>query len=273
MFKEFSEDSRSEEFLNEFRQKMADQTASNIEERQIEMRRSRSIFVGAVAGLIMAGVVGGFMLSKQYKDADGFHLPIIRKPVEATKTAPEDRGGMLVENRDKSVYEVIENKDSAEVVVEKVLPAAEEPKMPEVVPIEETKRAASVEELIDKAEKTAETVKEGAVEKVAEAKDKVAEVKNKVVESTKSDATIKSGNWVVQLMSSPNRAAVEKSWGDLNKKHTFLNSLPHEVETADLSAKGIYYRLIAGSYADKAQADELCAKFKSAGGSCIVKKK
>ena len=155
MFKEFSENSRSEEFLNEFRQKMADQTASNIEERQIEMRRSRSIFIGAVAGLIMAGVVGGFMLSKQYKDAEGFHLPIIRKPAEVAKTAPEDRGGMLVENRDKSVYEVIENKDSAEVVVEKVLPAVEEPKMPEVVPIEETKNAASVEDLIDKAEKTA----------------------------------------------------------------------------------------------------------------------
>ena len=43
--------------------------------------------------------------------------------------------------------------------------------------------------------------------------------------------------------------------------------------TADLGAKGIYYRLKAGAFATRDGADELCKDIKALGGTCIVKKK
>ena len=50
MFQEFPEDNKGDDFLNEFRQKIADQSSNNIEERRNEMKRSKSVFIGAVSG-------------------------------------------------------------------------------------------------------------------------------------------------------------------------------------------------------------------------------
>lgn len=47
MFQEFPDDSKNDDFLNEFRQKIADQSAANFEEKRIEMKRSKSVFHGA----------------------------------------------------------------------------------------------------------------------------------------------------------------------------------------------------------------------------------
>lgn len=61
MFQEFPEDNKGDDFLNEFRQKIADQSSNNIEERRNEMKRSKSVFIGAVSGVALAGVVGWFI--------------------------------------------------------------------------------------------------------------------------------------------------------------------------------------------------------------------
>ena len=66
MFQEFPEDNKGDDFLNEFRQKIADQSSNNIEERRNEMKRSKSVFIGAVSGVALAGVVGWFILAPQY---------------------------------------------------------------------------------------------------------------------------------------------------------------------------------------------------------------
>ena len=63
MFQEFPEDNKGDDFLNEFRQKIADQSSNNIEERRNEMKRSKSVFIGAVSGVVgLAGGMGGFIL-------------------------------------------------------------------------------------------------------------------------------------------------------------------------------------------------------------------
>lgn len=315
MFREFSENSKSDEFLNEFRQKMADQTASNIEERQQEMRRSKSVFVGTLAGLVLAGVVGGFILSPHYKGLDEYNIPVIKRSPNAVKTAPKDRGGMQVENQDKSVYEILENKEETEVVVEKVLPAPEEPKLPTITVNE--KIPESIDEAIDNAidtvedsvipeEKTItlaeaqEKIEAETAQPIAEAEKKVEEVQTAVAEvktvveeklvpaqpvvvekpapaqpaaAEKAAPKAIAGDWQIQIMSSPNKGAIEKSWTTLAEKHSFLANVSHEIEEVDLPDKGTFYRLYAGAFAEKAQADELCNKLKAAGGSCFAKKK
>ena len=74
-------------------------------------------------------------------------------------------------------------------------------------------------------------------------------------------------------MSSPNKKAVDSAWASMVKKHPALANQPHEIETADLGAKGTYYRLKAGAFNDRSDADNLCNTIKKQGGSCIVKKK
>ena len=84
---------------------------------------------------------------------------------------------------------------------------------------------------------------------------------------------VPAGSWQVQLMSSTNKPAVESSWKNLVKKYSVLAGQVHEIETANLGEKGTFYRLKAGAFRDRAEADRLCNDIKALGGTCIVKKK
>ena len=66
---------------------------------------------------------------------------------------------------------------------------------------------------------------------------------------------------------------MDKAWTDLTKKYSQLSGLPHEIESADLGTKGTFYRLKAGAFSTRTEADKLCNSIKSSGGSCLVKKK
>ena len=331
MFREFSDNNRSEEFLNEFRQKMADQTASNIEERQNELRRSRGVFIGTLAGLVLAGMIGGFILAPRYNRDFADDIPLIKAPEGDVKYAPEDRGGMEIAGKDKSVYEVLNNSQNDEVV-ENVLPAPEEPRLPEVVPVEENYTPVTIddiiqntgEEIINNATKVLTTNAQNAPDiaendaqvSVAEYSESIAEINpssrekmdeikaqvnnklkglqdekaEKIEELENTASTFRSdpapvlsaqttkdvaasGDWQIQIMSAKNREGIEKSWKDLQSKYSFFADLSHEIEKADLGASGIYYRLKAGAFASKEDAEKVCNQYKAQKGSCLVKKK
>lgn len=59
----------------------------------------------------------------------------------------------------------------------------------------------------------------------------------------------------------------------MSRKYKVLKNLPHEIESADLGAKGTFYRLKAGAFSSKAEAAAACSQIKSAGGSCFTAKK
>lgn len=320
MFPEFPDDNKNEDFLNEFRQKIADQSSTSFEERKNELNRSKSVFIGAVSGVVLAGVVGWFVLSPRYAQETAAELPVIRRPQTAVKVQPTEPGGMEILNQDKSVYGILDKSEDNHKIVENLLPPPEEPKLPVITPSVNTEgaetitQAESIEvtkndklDVVSEAEKiikVAETPKisEAAEEKTApqektlsqamndianqansEAKNEPKEVKSPETKLAKEDKvvlkedfldlTIPAGAWQVQLMSSNNKSAVEKSWGALSKKYNVLAKQPYEVETADLGAKGIFYRLKAGAFKTKPEADSLCNDIKALGGTCIVKKK
>lgn len=333
MFQEFPDDNRNDDFLNEFRQKISTQDTSAFEEKRNEMKRSKSVFIGAVSGVALAGIVGWFVLSPQYVQNTNVEIPVIRKPQTAIKVQPSEPGGMEILNQDKSVYEIIEKKSGGEPVVENLLPPPEAPKMPVIqaqqplvsefeipapVPapavqdnptidkiiaeaqkdevITEAKQIVEVKEAVAVKEEPAEkvvSIAEVSKEIVAEAPkpEPVKEVKAEPAKEVKTVAEAKPeapkeapkpavvlkdipvGSWQIQLMSSKNKAAVSKSWESLSKKYGVLKNQPHEIEEADLGFDGIFYRLKAGAFRDRAGADSLCKDIKALGGSCIVKKK
>lgn len=129
MFQDFPEDNKNDDFLNEFRQKIADQSAASFEEKRNEMKRSKSVFIGAVSGVALAGIVGWFVLSPRYAINNPEEIPVIRRPQTAIKVQPSEPGGMEILNQDKSVYDIVEKKAN-EPTVENLLPPPEQPKLP-----------------------------------------------------------------------------------------------------------------------------------------------
>lgn len=291
MFADFK-DNNNDDFLDEFRQKLNSEPGESFEERKNEINRSKNVFIGTVSGIALAAVVGWFVLSPRYAGDNSTDIPVVRRPQTAVKVQPAEPGGMEILNQDKSVYDIIEKKDTSAPVVENLLPPPEEPQLPtvsaaaepapvvqqaeEIIQVAEVKIAPAPEPRqapAETAQKEEVTIAQAAaqtpakVETPAPAPAPKAEVKAEV----KTVAV--SGPWQVQLISSPNRKAVDSAWNNLIKKYPVLNGQPREIETADLGAKGTFYRLKAGGFAERAGADRLCNDIKALGGTCIVKKK
>ena len=311
-FRDNDELDKGGEFLDEFRQRLNSQPIESIEERKNDINKSQHVFIGTILGIGLAGVVSWFVLSPNNDKINDVEIPVIRRPHTAIKVQPADPGGMEILNQDKTVYDIVEKKDTDEVKVENLLPPPEEPKLPTVaetntvdnteIKIEESavvkdaeKIIAAEEKKVQKAEvKPVEVKQEKVVEQIK------VEVKEEPVKTTSAEvvkeetapqkpaekpvekievkidntpSVAPSGAWQIQLISSPNKSAMEKAWVDLTKKYSELKNLPHEIESADLGSKGTFYRLKAGSFKTRSEADKLCNSIKSAGGTCLVKKK
>ena len=304
MLDDFQDEETNEkggEFLDEFRQRLNSQPLDSLEERKNDINRSQHIFLGTVLGIGLAGIVSWFILSPNYSSVEDAEIPVIRRPQAAIKVQPADPGGMEILNQDKTVYDIVEKKQAQDNKVENLLPPPEEPKLilaeekipddilkakpdsqviaqaEQIIDSSSVAKSQTVEEQISKQPEVKQEVKIEikAPAKTAEAKPQPA-VKAKVesAPTAKAQANIApSGSWQIQLISSPNKSAMDKAWADLSKKYSALKGLPHEVEAADLGAKGTFYRLKAGAFKERTDADKICNSIKSAGGSCLVKKK
>lgn len=305
MFDNFSGDNKDDNFLNEFRQKLANQSANTQEEKQKEMQRSKSVFLGATAGVALACVVGWFALAPKYSNNENAELPVVRRPQTAIKIKPSEPGGMEIPNQDKSIYNVIDKEDRK--VVENLLPLPEQPITPDIAPEVENiivavgeapaplavmdkpkqaEKTISIAEAIEKdiiktpdvdvkkelAKANIEEKKEVVVKTEPKKEVVIAKVEPKKEEVKTTSKEIAKGSWQVQLISSKDKTATEKSWLNLQKKHVELKSQPYEIEEADVSGS-TFYRLKAGAFSTRTGADELCNAIKAAKGSCLVKQK
>jgi hypothetical protein len=306
-FQDDNDGNNGGEFLDEFRQRLNSQPLENLEERKEDIHRSQHIFLGTILGVGLAGVVSYFILAPDYTDIEDTEIPVVRRQQTAVKVQPSEPGGMEILNQDKTVYDIVEKKDSGDVKVENLLPPPEEPKLPTIAAAtepepESDKIIQDAEKILTDEENKTRTVQEAAPTVVADSVTKeeikavvvaepqpepvpapapvvVAENKPEpqavapVAQAPKKDTVAPSGSWQIQLMSSPNRSAIDKAKVDLGKKYPALKALPYEVETADLGSKGTFYRLKAGAFSEQSEAEKVCNSIKSAGGSCLVRKK
>lgn len=125
----------NDELLNDLRQKLASQSNLEYEEKRNDLNVSKNVFIGAVSGIVLAGIVGWFVLSPQYAADTPDEIPVIRRPKDAIKIQPENPGGMEILNQDKTVYNIIDKKGVGDTpAVETILPPPEEPQLPIIVP-------------------------------------------------------------------------------------------------------------------------------------------
>jgi hypothetical protein len=79
-----------------------------------------------------------------------------------------------------------------------------------------------------------------------------------------------AGGYVIQIASAPSPESAQATWASLNRKFSsVIGGRNVKIQKADIPGKGTFYRvrIAAGSKADAAA---LCAKYKSAGGQCLV---
>jgi len=312
-FQENNEQNQNGEFLDEFRQRLNSQPIESMEERKNDINRSQHIFIGTILGIGLAGVASWFILSPQYNSTSDADIPVIRRPHTSVKMQPSDPGGMEILNQDKTVYDIVEKTDVSVAKVENLLPPPEEPKLPPIEENVEIKAEInSVDTAIDNAKKIIDMEQSPKIAPTPEinnqqpiTKEEIkAEIKTEIKTETPTNqptkiiaekptpqpqpttpqespkaptaeksASIPAGSWQIQLISSPNKSAMDKAWNSLTKKYNALKGLPHEIESADLGSKGTFYRLKAGAFKTRSEADKLCNSIKSSGGSCLVKRK
>ena len=82
---------------------------------------------------------------------------------------------------------------------------------------------------------------------------------------------VSNGPYVAQLAALQSEAAVEQAWRRLaSRAPQLFQPARLDVERADLGARGIYYRVRAGYFADRANAARFCERIRQMGQDCIV---
>lgn len=79
-----------------------------------------------------------------------------------------------------------------------------------------------------------------------------------------------SGPYVAQLAALQSEAAVQAAWTRLSSRAPNLFGQAHlDVQRADLGQRGIYFRVRAGYFADRANASRFCDRIRQMGQDCI----
>jgi hypothetical protein len=228
-------------------------------------------------------------------------VPIVRAESTDYKVEPDDKGGMIIPNKDSTIFETMDNGAKPEKKVESLLEDSEQPmKKAEAFVGEPTvadnapKEVAAVPEKIVEDKVPPEPAAIVKAETKAEVKPVVKEAPKEVVKATtppakkiniidalkeeagtaKKAEPVKAapkGNVYIQLAAVKSEADAKTKWAALKSKYSSLSSLALKVQKADLGAKGTFYRVQAGpTSADNATS--ICAKIKAAKGDCLIAK-
>jgi hypothetical protein len=82
---------------------------------------------------------------------------------------------------------------------------------------------------------------------------------------------VANGPYVAQLAALQSEAAVEQAWRRLSSRAPQLFQPARlDVERADLGPRGVYYRVRAGYFPDRANAARFCERIRQMGQDCIV---
>lgn len=80
-----------------------------------------------------------------------------------------------------------------------------------------------------------------------------------------------TGPYMVQIAALRDPARAEQTWTALVERNPGLfEGAEKRIQRADLGARGVFYRLRAGAFADREEATSFCTAIKSTGTDCIV---
>jgi len=92
-------------------------------------------------------------------------------------------------------------------------------------------------------------------------------VKTQAAKPVKAAAA--GGAYVLQIGAYKSEADAKAAWAAYQHRHPSTSGMASDVQKADLGAKGTWYRLRIGSFADRAAAGAFCDKLKADHGGCF----
>jgi cell division protein FtsN len=75
---------------------------------------------------------------------------------------------------------------------------------------------------------------------------------------------------VLQIGSYKSEAEARQSWNSFRSQHDAAAGYQADVKAVDLGARGTWYRLRMGPFADRKAALSACTKLKADGASCLL---
>ena len=231
--------------------------------------------------LIFAGVVWNTYRQGVRPSEGG--LPVIASDDAPYKRSPDERGGLEVAGQDKGYYDSMDGLGDPAVqktavrnpvdIRRRSNPALDGGPLPPVEGAEELPEIVTAEAPEQgPAEATDAPAEETSI--TLAAVQPLAEPVRPVVAEISADTVTRfsvSGDYQVQLSALRSEDAARAAWTK------YQNSAPDlflganlDIQRADLGARGVFYRLRVGSFADRAAAKGFCADVKAAGKDCMV---
>jgi cell division septation protein DedD len=82
---------------------------------------------------------------------------------------------------------------------------------------------------------------------------------------------VRNGAFVAQIAALQSQEGVEPLWRRLSSRAPDLFAqATMDIQTADLGPRGVYHRVRAGYFPDRANADRFCARMQAMGQDCVV---
>lgn len=277
--------------MGRYRDNGADYSPFEDDYRGFEIRdddtaRGPLILALAIGVLLVFGAVV-WNTYRQGVRSNGAGIPSVIAEKTPYKRAPEERGGATVPGIDKRFYDQMDS--SGRAVAELDLEEEDEPGeflqggppielrpgiqpgtadpdngMPDAV-ADQVKALAELDDRPD--------VPGGVVETVSTSPGELPSLGNLPVPAEPSPqfAFSDHGAYLVQLAAFRTQDAAETAWTKIRKKSPALYSgASKRIQRADLGAKGVFYRLRVGAFAERADAVAFCEAVKESGDSCIV---
>ncbi len=281
----------------------ADDDAGGIEPVAPVRRRTRAgvgLFAGLVAATIVIGAAAWYLVGPPVGGGTD-KVPVVYADERPIKVRPEDPGGMDIPDRDKLVYERIEDgAGTGSGRVERLLPPPETPLPPPQQPAQTspapaerpspapaaTPEVPTTEDVLAAKPPTPAPAPPGpappapdprpprTADPAPPAPAPEPDPAPEPMAKTPAPAPPMEAKPIFQIQLAALRARerADVEWQRLTKKHgDLLGALQPSVIRADLGgARGVFYRLRAGPLSDEAAARDLCGKLKARRVGCLV---
>ena len=233
---------------------------------------ARGPLILALAGGVV--LIFGAVIWNTYKEgirSEAGALPIVYADSSPIKRAPENPGGTIVPDQERRIYGLIDGSDEGELLQggppinlrpgeetdldeETGIPRAALPQVEALGNLDNVPDAVASEPLGELPEPAPAPQAEPTLE----------------LPSAKF-AFNATGDYLVQVAALRTQAAADAAWGKMTSTHPgFFTGAEKRVQRADLGAKGVFYRLRIGAFAERPDASEFCDALKDRGETCIV---
>ena len=262
----------------------------NIGKNELQRRKIIKVVLLFIA-IILLIIVSVKIIKSFYKDeiTNINNIPLIRAQSKDIKILPTNTGGLVIDNLDINVYNVLDNKDNKNInpIVKKTQQNIETPELSSNndIIIEQEMLANKIneineEEIVDdlpKDEKQnikAKEIVEDNDKKVPNIKinSKNNNIKTNIMDLEKlgnksliinlKEHKDKKPSVKIQLLALKSRNSVIEYWEELNKKYKQLfNDKNYYIESVDLNNVGIIYRLQVGDFESYDLANNFCKEY------------